>query len=370
MFQYFRRFIRKCRMLLRDEWERKYSTWRRWWFVVSFQWNKMYAADKRQIVAILTMLIFVLILLKVIPERNTRDYTDQALNKAVAQWSQQQQQDSVRYRRKLEARFQSVRAEFRIQDSLRRQSWKKTSSTKKRIHPLRLVHFDPNKVDSASLVQMGLSQWMSSNLVKYRKAGKIFGKAEDLRVLFGMSTNLYDSLSAYVCIDTTYVRKKREMRRQALRDSNQMWIPRDTVGHKVDVIKLVPGEHVELNSADTSQLKRIPGVGSRIAKRLVRYRKQLGGYVSVHQVRDIYINDSLLNQWVILDPSLVHTLSVNHSTVMLLKKHPYCTYIQAKAIVQYRVRYGTIHNIQELQYVDGMTKPMVQRLAPYLDFNP
>lgn len=45
---------------------------------------------------------------------------------------------------------------------------------------------------------------------------------------------------------------------------------------------------VELNSADTTELKRLKGIGSVLSARIVKYRDKIGGFQSVDQLRRIY----------------------------------------------------------------------------------
>lgn len=363
MYKYLKRFVLACRLRLLDEWERRYSTWRRRWFVVSFQWNKMYPADRRQMRAILFLLVLVVSLLLVVPEKHHTIYQNHEKELAILAWDNQQRQDSIEYSNKLQLRFEAVRAQYKKQDSLRKKRWKNKSKRLAK-KTLQLKPFDPNKVDSASLVRMGLAEWMASNLVKYREAGKVFLKPKDIRALYGMTATLYDSVIKYVFIDTVAVHQKIKARK----DSSRLLIAH--IKKNRHIKKLQEGEHVDLNRADTTQLQRIPGVGSKIAQMLVRYRQQLGGYVSVHQVRDIYLNDTLLSKWITVDQSCVHKLNINHASLMELKKHPYCSYIQARAIVDYRRRFKGIHNREELSYVEGISASTVDRWAAYLDFTP
>ena len=45
---------------------------------------------------------------------------------------------------------------------------------------------------------------------------------------------------------------------------------------------------VELNSADTTILQKIPGIGSSFSKRIVKYRALLGGFYTVEQLAVVY----------------------------------------------------------------------------------
>lgn len=45
---------------------------------------------------------------------------------------------------------------------------------------------------------------------------------------------------------------------------------------------------VEINTADTTELKRLRGIGSVLSARIVKYRGKIGGFTSVEQLRNIY----------------------------------------------------------------------------------
>ena len=45
---------------------------------------------------------------------------------------------------------------------------------------------------------------------------------------------------------------------------------------------------VEINNADTTELKKLRGIGSVLSKRIVKYRKMLGGFKDVEQLKKVY----------------------------------------------------------------------------------
>ena len=47
-------------------------------------------------------------------------------------------------------------------------------------------------------------------------------------------------------------------------------------------------EIIELNVADTAMLKSIYGIGEKLSVRIVKYRKKLGGFYSVEQLKEVY----------------------------------------------------------------------------------
>ena len=52
--------------------------------------------------------------------------------------------------------------------------------------------------------------------------------------------------------------------------------------------KFPRGTLVELNMADTTTLKKVPGIGPVFANRIVKYRNLLGGFYAVSQLREVY----------------------------------------------------------------------------------
>jgi len=135
--------------------------------------------------------------------------------------------------------------------------------------------------------------------------------------------------------------------------------------------KLKTGETVELNSSDTSELKKIPGIGSGFSNRIVKYRNLLGGYASLNQLKEVYgMDEELYNKiipYLIITPG-VKRLKINHITFEELNKHPYISYKQAKIIIDIRERKGNIESINRLSLLEEFMEKDIRRLTPYLSF--
>lgn len=59
--------------------------------------------------------------------------------------------------------------------------------------------------------------------------------------------------------------------------------------------KLEKGATIDLNSADTLLLTRVPGIGAAFARRIYKYRELLGGYYVVEQLQEVYGMDRELS---------------------------------------------------------------------------
>lgn len=97
---------------------------------------------------------------------------------------------------------------------------------------------------------------------------------------------------------------------------------------------------LELNSADTLQLQELRGIGPGFARRIVKYREKLGGYYAKEQLMEIYgFTEELYGKvapHITVDASKIRRLDVNAHGIAELKLHPYISFYEAKAIVEYR----------------------------------
>lgn len=136
--------------------------------------------------------------------------------------------------------------------------------------------------------------------------------------------------------------------------------------------KYAKGTVVELNTADTLVLKKVPGIGSSFARRIVGYRELLGGYSDVEQLREVYgVDDEkfdALQPWFDADRSRIRKVPVNHLSIEKLARHPYLSYKQARAIVTLRERKGALTGWENLDLLEEFTDNEKEKLSHYLSF--
>jgi DNA uptake protein ComE-like DNA-binding protein len=136
--------------------------------------------------------------------------------------------------------------------------------------------------------------------------------------------------------------------------------------------KFSPGTIVELNTADTTILKKIPGIGSAFASRIVKYRDLLGGYFDVKQLAEVYGIDeeryASFVPWFTVDDSFIRKLPVNTLIQDSLSRHPYISYRQARAIIQLRTQKKQLSGWDNFALLDEFTEFDKNRILPYLSF--
>jgi DNA uptake protein ComE-like DNA-binding protein len=131
---------------------------------------------------------------------------------------------------------------------------------------------------------------------------------------------------------------------------------------------------VELNTADTTLLKQLRGIGSGYAKMIVNYRTKLGGFYSKEQLLEVYRfpaeTYAKIEHQVWVDTTYIQKIPINQSSIDQLKRHPYIRYFQAKSLYDNRLnkpeqRYNALDDLVEDRDV---TPQFIAKIAPYLSF--
>jgi len=136
--------------------------------------------------------------------------------------------------------------------------------------------------------------------------------------------------------------------------------------------KLKTGETIELNTADSAAFTRVHGIGPSFAKRIVSYRKKLGGFVNKGQLKDIYGLDAdkynEIRDEISFKPVQVKKININNVDFEQLRQFPYFSYKQANAIIQYRAQHGNYQSIDDMKDIALLNSEILIKIAPYLTF--
>ena len=250
-----------------------------------------------------------------------------------------------------------------------------------------LFPFDPNTATAEELQQLGLAPFQVRNIIKYRSKGGVYRSPMDFARLYGLTRKQYRELEPYITIGDDYEPAstlasvqayiaQKEADKQAAHAAYEAYKAQNTYkpnkGNDRDTLryplKLKVGEHINLVTADTTQLKKIPGIGSGWARAILNYGKRLGGYVAVGQLQEIEgFPEETLPYFSIANPQ-TEKINLNTATLAQLRKHPYVNFYQAKAICDYRRLKGRLINLSQLHLLKDFTPEAIERLRPYVAF--
>lgn len=238
--------------------------------------------------------------------------------------------------------------------------------------------FDPNTADSTTLLRLGLEPWQVRNIYKYRARGGRYHDASDFKRLYGMTPELWERLSPVIRIHPKfrYFTEKDVAHSASSPRKTVASDGRDSAASLATVVpsavstseKFVTLTPVDINAADTSLLKRIPGIASYRARQLVSYRDRLGGFASIDQLAEVQAIPEELYPWFKVETGVFRKLNVNTATVSQLGRHPYIGFTRARDIEVYRRVHGAIHSLEELSLLPGFTQDVLSRLQPYVEY--
>lgn len=213
-----------------------------------------------------------------------------------------------------------------------------------------LFYFDPNIASEDDWKKLGVKEKTIQTIIKFRSKGGKFYKPEDIEKIWGLHPKLVERLIPYVRI----VGKEEFVK-----------APKSFENKKET--QLIP---IDINTADTTQLIRLPGIGSKLSQRIINYRDKLGGFHSVDQVGQTYgLPDSTFQK---IKPRLkvssdfIKKININSATLDELKAHPYIRYNLANALVQYRIQHGAYTTIDDCKKIMLVTEEVFTKISPYI----
>jgi DNA uptake protein ComE-like DNA-binding protein len=229
---------------------------------------------------------------------------------------------------------------------------------------------DPNSAGLPDLLKMGIPDRIAANWVKYLQKGGRFRKKEEVMKLYGMTGDLYRKVEMNLSVPekaepvkSTFDHTKRSQ------DGLSGYGHKDTLQYRNTVKKDMP--LLEINAADSVQLEALPGIGPVLASRIIKYRKLLGGFYSVSQLKEIYgMTEELWTRSsprLTADSSGMKKLDINFLTVAELGRHPYIGFRQAKKMTKRRDASGKFTRKEELNAI--FSTDSLQRLLPYLSIS-
>lgn len=253
--------------------------------------------------------------------------------------------------------------EYRPNDELNISAYqydrKKTNQYESSIVKRELFYFDPNTNSLADWKRLGLRDKTIQTIQNYLSKGGRFYKPEDLQRVYGLHKNDYERLLPYVKIESTNIPSNERFVSPKPNSESQ---PLKTYSAKYSLI--------DINLADTAAFVSLPGIGNKLASRIISFREKLGGFYSIEQVGEIYgLPDSAfqkIKQYLRLDNPAVKKININTATVDELKVHPYIKYGIANPIIAYRNEHGNFSRLEDLKKVMAVTDEVYKKIVPYL----
>jgi DNA uptake protein ComE-like DNA-binding protein len=224
--------------------------------------------------------------------------------------------------------------------------------------PSELFYFDPNTATYDEWERLGIKDKTIHTIQHYISKGGKFYKPDDIRKIWGMSSTDAQRLIPYIDI-----KNKNTDYTATLLEKKNVTPPAFASKGKVNTV-------ININTADTSVLKSLPGIGSRLSARIVAFRDKLGGFYSIDQVSETYmLPDSTFQKikpMLTIGNTAVKQININIATIDEMKSHPYLRYNLANAIFQYRRQHGNYNTVEDVKKIMLITDDVYKKVLPYL----
>lgn len=231
-----------------------------------------------------------------------------------------------------------------------KENYNPTKDKKKRWEKpvVELTNFDPNTADSLLWISLGIHRYSVSKILNYRAKGGEFRKCEDLYRIYNIDSNSISTILPYCTIDTSLLSAKKSYNQTYKKKARQI---------------------VDINTADTTALKSLYGVGPYLSGAIIEYRNSLGGFHSLSQLNEIYAFEPEVlidNKGYIICSDSVAKININTANVITLKSHKYIDYRVANIIVNYREQHGPYKNISDVKKTILINDSIYMKILPYL----
>lgn len=224
--------------------------------------------------------------------------------------------------------------------------------------------FDPNNLSEQNWKRLGLNEKQIKSIKKYESKGGKFKTKEDVKKMYCLSEEQYETLEPFIQISSSVeVTRTDEKANSFFKDGKvESTIPRNVP--KVERLIVI-----ELNSADSTTLTTIKGIGAFYAKNIIKHRNALGGFVSKEQLLEIWKFDqeklSAIEKYIDIDESKIRKVNINTCEAADLKS-PYIKWTVANAIVNYRKNHGKYKTVDEIKKTDLVDEETYRKIVPYL----
>ena len=247
-------------------------------------------------------------------------------------------------------------------------SYKKKYSTEKpQKKAVKLFIFNPNEIDQKQWESLGLKSYLAKRILKYRSKGGSFRLKKDLAKIYGFPKETYNQLYPYIDLPENNDAAPKKSETKEVLGNSVVRIAHSSLKYEKKIIK-----EFDLNLADTTTLKQLRGIGSKISLRIVKFRDKLGGFHSLAQVKEVYgLKDDVygrLVEYSFLSNQPLKKLAINTADIKELISHPYINYNQAKVMVNYREQHGKFENIDSLKKVRILDQAFLDKIKPYISF--
>ncbi len=219
-----------------------------------------------------------------------------------------------------------------------------------------LFPFDPNTLTPEGWKRLGVRDKTVATIQNYLSKGGHFRQPDDIKRIYGLYPNEAERLLPYVKIAATNLPPS-ENRYAKTENAPTPYKP-------------TAPKTIDINTADTSAFIALPGIGSKLASRIVGFRDKLGGFYTIEQIGETYgLPDSVfqkIKSRLAIGTPILRKININTADANMLKANPYIRWNIANAIYQYRQQHSNYTSLNDLKKIALIDEQLLEKIQPYL----
>lgn len=210
--------------------------------------------------------------------------------------------------------------------------------------PAAYFPFNPNHLPDTAWKRMGFSEKQIRSIKNYEAKGGTFKSKEDVRKMYAIRKEEFSRIEPYISIP----------------EKGPLKVKAEKAFLMVDV-----------GTADSTELEKLPMIGTYMARKIFMYREKLGGFYSVQQLKEVWgMRDSvysiILPHLILRDSTNLRKINVNTADYSELSHHPYLKSELVNLVLNYRKQHGPFSSTDQLRKVPLVDEELYRKIAPYL----
>lgn len=203
-----------------------------------------------------------------------------------------------------------------------------------------------NTATKEQWIALDVKPYIAERIEKYLAHGGKFNKPEDVLRIYGFDSSLFLQIQPYLYVESN----NKELNN--------------------NITHVKPTSLVEINSADSITIEKLPGIGPSFTKRILKYRSLLGGYYSKNQLLEVFgFNQQMLDKIsdkISIDTTAIRKISLNTTEIGTLYRHPYVGPEKAKLILKFRRYQKNPLTIELIVREEVFNDKEIEKIRPYI----
>lgn len=230
----------------------------------------------------------------------------------------------------------------------------------------KIFPFNPNFITDFKGEQLGMSIDEIDRLHKFREQNKWINSIADFKKVTKVSDSLLHKISPYFKFPDWVKNRNKKQRYVISNEAEKSHNP-----YPINNKKNYQPKTTNINKATAEDLATINGIGEKLSKRIIKYRKRLQGFTYDDQLYEVWNIDKevikrLLATFKVIEKPTIKKVNVNTASFKEVLRTPYVDYELCKKIFDYRDEVAELQEIKELKNIEGFPLDKYDRIILYL----